>query len=143
MRAIAVLLVLIGCGAENEGTPPTDTDQAGACAEPVYFDASVTGRVTDGGAPAEGVEVRIEERNWAPGTLHGSGSTGADGRFTFEATGLPIIEGCWGWATGFYVVAQRGTGTAEWGINSLIVSAWQEDAPTVDLAGISLDVGER
>ncbi len=142
MRAISWLLLLAACGTD-EAPPPTDTEVQGACADPVYFDLEISGLVTDGGAPAEGVEVRIEERNWEPGTIHGTATTGADGRFTVLATELPIIEGCWGWATGFHVVAQRGASTAEWGINSVITSAWQQGEAAVELTGVTLDVGDR
>lgn len=106
----------------------------------MFFDLTLTGDVTDGGAPAAGVGVRIEERVFAPVTVHAESTTDAQGGFTLSATDLPIVDGCLGWAMGFYVVADDGTRTAEWGLNSVISGAWSRGESTADLSGIPLDL---
>jgi len=109
----------------------------------VYFDLTLTGDVHDGSSMAVGVEVRIEERNYETSTqVHGTGVTDDQGRYRIDATALPIVEGCWGWATGFYVVAQQGDRTAEWGINSVITGAWQDGEASADLSDVPLDLAD-
>ena len=106
----------------------------------MFFDLTLTGDVTDGGAPAPGVTVRVEERVFAPGTVHAEGTTDAQGRYSLAATDLPIVDGCLGWAMGFFVVADDGARTAEWGINSVISGAWSRGESSADLSGIPLDL---
>ena len=134
--------MLGGCAGGDDTTPTSDTEPVSGCADPVPFDALVEGDVSDDGAAAAGVTVRLEERNWEPGTVHGEGVTDASGRYSFTATGMPIIEGCWGWATGFYVVADDGSRTAEWGVNSVVTGAWSRGDATIDLTGIPLDLAD-
>ena len=98
------------------------------------------GRVTRDAAPAVGADVRLEERNWAPGTVHGAGTTNEQGEYTILATDMPIIEGCWGWATGFYIVAEQDGLYDDWGVNSSITSAWIEGKDTIELDGIILEL---
>jgi hypothetical protein len=142
MRALFV--VVVGCGGQDTGdSQGTDTEDSTplvdpGCADPVYYDATIRGRVTRDGAPAAGAEVRLEERNWAPVTIHGSTLSSPTGDYSIVATQMPIIEGCWGWATGFYVVAEQDGLYADWGVNSPIVSAWTADESTVDLEAIIL-----
>jgi len=132
-----------GVGREDSGTtdgsdspPLTDPE----CADPVYFDATVRGKVTRDGAPAVGAEARLEERYWVPGTVHGSGITGDEGEYSFLATDMPIIEGCWGWITGFYIAAEQDGLYDDWGVNSSVTSAWTEGKDTIELDGIILEL---
>lgn len=140
----ALFIAVVGCGGQDTGdSQGTDTEDSTplvdpGCADPVYYDATIRGRVTRDGAPAVGAEVRLEERNWAPVTIHGSTLSSATGDYSIVATQMPIIEGCWGWATGFYVVAEQDGLYADWGVNSPIVSAWTLDESTVNLEAIIL-----
>jgi hypothetical protein len=96
-------------------------------------DLEIQGVVHDGsGLPAPGVEVWLEERAWAPTTVHGQGMTDADGRFTFPATAMPIVEQCWGFAALFYIAAQDLESYGEIEANYPIVSAWLEGETVAD-----------
>jgi len=146
MRAL-ILALAAGCAGgdttdddDDPGTTDTDGVTPWDCEDPVYFDASFRGRVTRNGAPASGAEVRVEERNWAPGTVHGTGTSNEQGMFDFPATGMPIVEGCWGWATGFFVVAEQDDLSDEWPVNSILTSAWIEHKDVVLLEGFSLEL---
>ena len=139
-------ITIAACTGPTGDTAPDDTDETPPgltdpeCADPVYFDATVRGKVTRGGAPAVGAAVRLEERFWAPGTVHGEGTTGEQGEYSFLATEMPIIEGCWGWATGFYVEAEQDGLYDDWGVNSSVTSAWIEGKDTIELDGIVLEL---
>lgn len=139
MRGVVWVLALAACG--DGGTTPTatgDDDDGVQCEPAVYVDLTIEGRVTEGGVGAEGATVRLEERNWAPTTLHGTTTTGANGTFSLDATDLPIVEGCWGWATGFWLVAERGGLSDEYGANTLIVNGWLDGASVVRLDAVDL-----
>ena len=142
---IAAVGAFAACGGGGgDSDDDTDVDVPGVqdeCEDPVFVDLGITGEVTDGGAPAAaGVAVRIEERTFAPGSVHGEGVTDGDGRFSIAATELPIVDGCLGFAMGFFVVADDGTRTAEWGINSVISGAWSRGESSADLSAIPLDL---
>lgn len=146
-RWAGAVLVAAACGGGDASTTGlTETDVPGlqgACDEPVYVDLVVTGQVFDDGVPAaSGVSVRIEERTHRPGTIHGQDTTASDGSFAIDAAGLPMIDRCLGWATSFYVVADDGARTAEWGINSVLSGAWQRGEDSVSLEGIPLDLAD-
>jgi hypothetical protein len=142
-----LVIALVGCASGDTGDPgtaDTDTTPPGLtdpeCEETVYFDASVRGRVMRDGVPAVDAVVRLEERFWDPGAVHGSGETDPSGQYDFVATGMPIIEGCWGWATGFYIVAEQDGLYDDWGINSSVTSAWLDGTAAIDLSGIILQL---
>jgi hypothetical protein len=145
MRAL-ILALVAGCAGgdttddDDGGTTDTDVVTPWDCADPVYFDASFRGRVTRDGAPAAGADVRIEERNWAPGTVHGSGTSNEQGTFDIPATEMPIVEGCWGWATGFFVVAEQDGLSDDWPVNAVVTSAWIADESVITLEGFSLEL---
>src|SRR5687768_5147748 len=76
--AATAALALPACGGGDDSAGDTgETDVPGLqdeCADPVFVDLTVTGQVLDGGVPAAaGVTVRIEERNFQPGSVHGEG----------------------------------------------------------------------
>ena len=135
-----------GCGeagTDTEGTnSPTNTGAQVDCQPAVFVDIAITGDVKDGGVPAgAGVSVRIEEREFAPGLqVHGEAITDASGSYAFTATELPMVDGCLGWAMGFFVVADDGTRSAEWAINSVLSGAWSRGEDSADLTGLPLDL---
>lgn len=138
MKRSVLAFLWLGCGEAPEvSTEPTSTEPL--CAEPVFFELTLGGSVTEGGTAAPGAEVWLEERNWRPTTVHGQGQADAQGRYRFEATELPIIEGCWGWATGFFVVARQGDAIAEHPLNSKIVSAWLDGGTQIDVDPLQLE----
>ncbi|HHO53227.1 MAG TPA: hypothetical protein ENK18_20725 [Deltaproteobacteria bacterium] len=104
----------------------------------MLFDLTLIGGVTEEGAAAVGAEVWLEERNWSPGMVHGQGQTDASGAYQLDATALPIVEGCWGWATGFFLVARLGEATAELPLNSKIISAWLDGATEAEVEVLQL-----
>jgi hypothetical protein len=137
------LLIAAACGPRDEVTPdqgdgpPADSGAnlppEGACGPVHAVDLAIQGVVQDAsGLPAPGVEVWLEERAWAPTTVHGQGMTDADGRFTFPATGMPIVEKCWGFAALFYIVAQDLESYGEIDANYPIVSAWLQGESVAD-----------
>ena len=139
-----VLLLGVGCGpndhgfadhdvATTGGSGATQAAPDGACGPVHAVDLEIRGRVEDAsGLPAPGVEVWLEERAWAPTTVHGQGMTDADGHFTFPATGMPIVEQCWGFAALFHIVAQDLERYGEIDANYPIVSAWLAGEPVAD-----------
>ena len=140
---IAAVVAFAACGGGEGDSDDTDVDVPGVqdeCEDPVFVDLVITGDVTDGGAAAPGVTVRIEERIFQPGSVHGEGVTDGAGRYSIAASALPIVDGCLGFAMGFFVVADDGARTAEWGINSVISGAWSRGEDTADLSGIPLDL---
>ena len=145
MRRIGVVLALIGCGGKDEDTgayvPPTND---GACGAVTYDNpAVVTGRILlPDGAPAAGATVIIEERNWTPGTVHAEGVTAADGTYELDAA-LTIVEGCWGTAVAYYLVADLGEQHGEHPLNSFLFNAIDPEAMDPDgvaeITDVSLD----
>lgn len=137
MRRIGLVLAMIGCGGgdEDTGAPePEPTD--GACGAVTYDNpATVTGRILlPDGSPAVGARVVIEERNWTPGTIHAEGVTSDDGTYELDAA-LTIVEGCWGTAVAYYLVAELGEQRAELPANSPLFNAVDPEA--VDPDGVA------
>ena len=56
------------------------------------------------------------------------------------ATGMPIVEGCWGWATGFFVVAEQDGLSDDWPVNAVVTSAWIAHDDVITLEGFSLEL---
>jgi hypothetical protein len=145
MRGLWIIIAGCSSGGDTGDDAPDDTDPPPGltdpeCADPVYFDATIRGRVSRDGAPAVGADVRLEERFWDPGTVHGAGTTDEQGQYEILATGMPIVEGCWGWATGFYIVGEQDGLYDDWGINSSVTSAWSEGSSLIELDGIVLEL---
>jgi hypothetical protein len=141
---IGVFGGLAGC-AGGDPTTPTDTDDpyAGACGDILEADMEISGRVEDAsGAPVAGADVWVEERNWAPGTIHGQGTTGADGTFAFSILDLPIVEGCWGTAVQFYLAGESAGLQGDKPVNPPIIGAWNDGSMQVELADFPLVLEE-
>jgi hypothetical protein len=140
----AIVVLFAACGPDDQGLSDHDHEPAGgsgtttsvpegACGPVHAVDLEIRGRVEDAsGLPASGVEVWLEERAWAPTTVHGQGMTDADGHFTFPATGMPIVEQCWGFAALFHLVAQDLERYGEIDANYPIVSAWLANETVAD-----------
>jgi hypothetical protein len=75
------------------------------------------------------VDLALEERNWDPGHVHGTGRTDANGRFTFTAEDITVVDGCWGLAVSYWLV---GTGAGPYDgwagekpMNPLLIEVWE------------------
>lgn len=102
-----ILLFAFACDVpEDSGEPAGDSGHAGVdCGEASIHDIEVTAMVTSGGrAPAEGIEVVLDDRGWTDSEL-GSGLTGADGKVTFTAVGVTSLPNCWGTVLDYWLVA--------------------------------------
>lgn len=136
------LLGLMACGNDEDSSiPEGDDDDDGACGAITEHDVSVTGVVHLDGAPVEGVEVRLEERNWHPGLkVFGSGLTDADGLFSFDALGVVSVEGCWGTAVDYWVAAVDGDRSAEEDVNHGLYNAIFVGPAVLDISSFPLEL---
>jgi hypothetical protein len=134
-------LLLWGCGKEPEGDTGTEPepDPPGACGDISSFDATITGLVQDAsGNAVGGALVELEERTWTPGTIHGSATAASDGTFVLAATGLPVVEDCWGTAVSFWLLGSSGDLSGEKPMNSLLFDAWADGTGQTDLGSFPL-----
>ncbi len=133
---IGLLAAGIGCSGGDDDPTPIDTDDGstgGACGDYLETDVEIVGHVESrSGAPVEGADVWLEERNWAPGTIHGSATSDASGNYSFFARDLPIIEGCWGTAVSFYLAGEIEGFSGDKPMNPPIINAWNDGSLTVD-----------
>jgi hypothetical protein len=125
---VAVVAVALGCGAE----PAVDDDRPGACGEETEHALTVHVAVVDGeGAPVLGALVRLEERAARAG-VRGESTTDAAGEATLAGLSITDLEGCWGTALSYFVVASLGDRTAEVGVNPSLFNAIQAGEGVVD-----------
>ena len=105
---LLIPLVSLGCSPNEEPEPVEEDTQIGECGQPIYgIEMTVTGLVEDAsGSPVAGAQVILEERNWEPGTIHGTTTTNANGAFTMSATELVDIPDCWATALDYVVVVE-------------------------------------
>ena len=136
---MGLFLLLMACGAPSEDTAVEEDVDEGACGEVRTHDLEVRAAFEDAsGAPLSGVRVSLEERNWAPGTL-GEGSTTADGTVSFVAPGVTDVEGCWGSALDYWLVAEAdGYATLEETMNSNLYNAIDDGSLVADLRATPL-----
>lgn len=131
--AVWIGIVGVGCAGSDDPTLAPDPEPAGACGDYHETDVQIVGRVTTAdGTPVEGADIWLEERNWAPGTVHGSGTADAQGAYTFDATTLPIIEDCWGTAVDFWLVGEAPGLFGDKPMNPPIINAWNDGSLVVD-----------
>jgi hypothetical protein len=105
-----------------------------ACGDIHEVDFELTGvLVRPQGMPVANASVWLEQRDWGPTVVHGSGTTDADGIFRFTAAAVPIVEGCWAIGPQFFAVAHLGELYAEDGANMEIVQAWLDGSSVADL----------
>ncbi|MEQ1571919.1 MAG: hypothetical protein ABMA64_40200 [Myxococcota bacterium] len=151
-RFLSMIAVVSGCASElapievgvpdlPEAEDPATEDVASACGDTHHVDVVVTGVLHDAdGAPIPDAEVRLEERNWSPLAVYGVGHTDEDGFAWFEATALPIVEGCWGIGPQFYMVVDTTSHLAEVGANPTVVSAWLDGTLEADFSSFSFEL---
>lgn len=138
----AVVSAGVGCAGGGGGSPVDSgtpegevPDPPGACGDVTSFDTTVRGVVEDAaGARVPFAEVWLEERNWAPGEK-GRGAADADGVFAIDGRSLPVVEDCWGVATQFWLVGEKGDLWGEWPATRILIPAYTygEDAEMGDL----------
>ena len=135
-------MLLGGCSGEEEPIPEDTDTQIGECGEPAYgLEATITGLVQDAtGAPVEGAEVRLEEWNWEPGTVHGTATTDVNGAFTMAATELVDVPGCWGTALDYHVVADFGELTGDAIANQKLYNALIDGSGVADFSSVPIVV---
>ena len=122
--------------------PVQDGSQAeSACGDLYLVDLSVGGTVHDAdGAPVPNAVVWLEERSWSPGTIHGSGTTDADGVVWFDVFQVPILEECWAVGPQFFLVAEAYGQTADVPANFTVVSAWLDGTMEADLSPFQFEL---
>jgi hypothetical protein len=136
---MGLVLLVLACGSASEDTAVVEDADDGACGEVRTHDLEVRAAFEDAsGAPIEGARVTLEERNWAPGTL-GEGLTGTDGAVSFAAPGVTDVEGCWGSALDYWLVAEAdGFITLEETMNSNLYNAIADGSLVADLRATPL-----
>ncbi len=91
-------LGMIGVGACTGEVIPDrdpDTNETIECDDPITIDVTVTGLVTnEASAALAGAEVALLDVAAAPIARFGATTTGGDGRFTLNATGLVWFPNC-------------------------------------------------
>lgn len=140
-RTWAIALASMACKQGSAGeTGDTGTDDpVGACGDVSTIDVVIRGGVRDQDENrVPDAYVALEERNWAPGTIHGESETDGNGEFVLEARDLPVVEGCWGTAVQFWLVGDKGDLAGEKPMNSPIVSAYNDGTLDVDLGSFPL-----
>jgi hypothetical protein len=141
LRVFALVpLVSLGCSPAEEPEPVDDDTQIGECGEPVYgIDLTITGLVEDAsGALLEGAQVQLEERNWEPGTIHGTTTTDANGSFTMAATDLVDIPDCWGTALDYVVVVEFNGMFGEAIANQKLFNAIVDETYVADFSAVPI-----
>lgn len=128
-----------GCAAED--SEPTDT-QDGACGDPSLHEVEVQGLVVEAGTTSgyDGVTVTLFDGQWDPPTSLGVATTGADGRFVLDATGVTDLPGCWGIVLDYTLVAALGSDQVERGVNGPLEAAVRTGQPAVVDVPIELPV---
>ncbi|HHO49939.1 MAG TPA: hypothetical protein ENK18_03485 [Deltaproteobacteria bacterium] len=146
----------VGCDPGAPGAPPdpkppttlsspTSTGSGdeleSACGITHVVDMTISGVVVDAAwRGVSGAEVWLEERDWGPTVVRGSGLSHEDGAFLFEIEQVPIIEGCWGIGPQFHVVADDGLRIGEIPVNMQIVFAWLDGSLEANAAGLPCQI---
>ncbi|MEQ1507175.1 MAG: hypothetical protein ABMB14_33410, partial [Myxococcota bacterium] len=126
-----------GVGAPVGTVAPDGTPQDSACGETELVALELSGvALTADGAPAAGAEVWLEQRDWGPTEIHGSGLADDAGRFRFAVTEVPIVAGCWGIGPQFWASASHGGATGEVAVNMQVVMAWLDGSGVADLSDV-------
>ncbi|TVQ91888.1 MAG: carboxypeptidase regulatory-like domain-containing protein [Deltaproteobacteria bacterium] len=128
VMSLVLMVPLVSCGTEEE---PIFSAQ-GACGPVTEHVLTLHVRVVDAsGEPAEGATVTLEERNYLRETL-GSGLSDALGEASLADLDITSVEGCWGVALDYVVVATLEERQAEARINPSLFNAVQHGEAEVD-----------
>ena len=132
----------VGCGGGggDTGEVSTDPGPGGACGAVTEWNVFVRGMVTEGGVPVEGAEARLEERLWTIGDTFGVGVTDASGVFEFQAQDVISVEGCWGTALDYVIVAIRGDREGERDMNSSLFGAINDGDLEADITAFPVEI---
>ena len=137
--ALALAALLTACGGEAD---TGDSVVEEGCGAEERFDVTVIAKVVGGGAPLEGIEVVLEERNWEPGEK-GMGVTGSDGIAAIEATDLVSIPNCWGTRLNYQLVASDPAGVwgdGEKGVNSYLFNSIEDGSGVAEIVDFPIEL---
>jgi len=133
--------LLLGCGSSD--SPSDDTGEQVGCGDPSSHDVRVIYEVVDAsGNGVSNLEVRLEERNWEPGTL-GTGETDGNGTGELLAAGVTDLPNCWGTMLDYVVVVEDPSAyyaAAEKPVNSYLHGAIDDGSLEADLTSFPIEV---
>lgn len=140
-----VALAMLGCSPGEDIPDFPDTNESGsACPKPTRgISLTITGRVVDGGSPAGGATVRLEDRDARPTAVFGTTTTGNDGRYSLDVTDLVAWPNCWNLITDHYLVAEKGEDSAERSVNRFLSDAVREGETTIAITDRDLDLASE
>lgn len=126
------LIALFACAPDEEPAAPPGS----ACGEIVEgIEMSFTGQAfAADGTASVGALVELEDRSGATTAVLGSGTTGADGTYSFDASDITSIADCWLTALDYRLVATHGDEVGEYEANNDMWDAIQDGSYAVDLA---------
>ena len=113
---------------------------AGQCGDISEYDLTLGVAVRDGGQPARGVDVWLEDRGWEPGTMLASGVTNDEGLVLLDVIGLTSVEDCWGSLLDYVVVAEDGDLYDERDINTPLYNSILNGTFEADIQGAPLEL---
>lgn len=131
------ILVTLGCG-EKDQSATDDTDEGGACGSVSTHVLSVAGVVQfmDGTA-ASGVNVRLDDRGWNPGSVLAEGVS-LEGEFNLDSAEITSVEECWGTLLDYVLVASLEGYQGEKEINTQLFNAIRDGESTADVSAIPI-----
>jgi hypothetical protein len=140
-REAPVLLgLLIAC---HGGEPvDSDTDPAGGCGDVTTWDITIRAAVIDGDsqAPVEGADVTLYDEAWNPGDTLGTAQTGADGHVELVATDVTSVDGCWGTALDYELIAMTFDKSGVMELNSALHAAIDDGTLVVDVTAFPIEL---
>ncbi len=144
-QGVGTLTIVDPNGSTTTSTTTTTVvtgDPSGQCGEVTTHDMVLRVAVQEGDRPARGVDVWLEDRGWAPGTIMATGVTNDEGQVTMDIDQLTSVEDCWSSLLDYVIVAEDGDLYAERGISTplynAILNTPAPDIPEVDLTGTPL-----
>lgn len=124
----APMLLWVGCSGDSE----LESDQGGACGAVTHHELTVLARVVDAEEmPVVGAEVVLEDRLDPAGPL-GVATTDTDGEAALDDLNITSIEGCWGVALDYVLVASHEGREAEVRVNPSLFTAIDQGESVVD-----------
>ena len=141
--ALSALFFVAACEGGTETPVKPDIDDASACGDEVTG-ISITFQGLTGTTnrqPVGGVVVSLEDRWSQPPVTLGEGTSGTDGRFTFEAEGISYLDDCWS-STDFVVQGETDTLYGELSVSREIHGAILDGTYVVNLTNQPLYLSE-